>query len=206
MRRAWTLAAVAIALTGVGALVACEANGAKDPLRSAASVAVPSVAAQEAQGSMGCSNIGTWATAPGPIESEFVNPAWMNTTTGQSSSSGTLVTDVPHWPNITFMPLPPETGEPAFPNAVRMTTLRGVWQRTGGNTFVFTQIGWALDAKGDAVYVVRNSGRGILTGDCNSETIKSSLEFFLPDGTPIFTEVIPDMVAHRVTLTPPITQ
>ncbi len=206
MKGTWTLAAVAVALLGIGALVACDVNGTNDPLRSAASVAVPSAAAQEGQGSMGCSNIGTWATAPGPVESELVNPAWMNTTTGQSSSSGTMVTDVPHWPNITLMPLPPQTGDPAFPNAVRMTPLRGVWERTGGNTFAFTQVGWALDAKGDAVYVVRNSGSGIVTEGCNTETIKSSLQFFLPDGTPIFSEVLADMVAHRVTLSPPFTQ
>src|SRR5512144_2750922 len=110
--------------------------------------------AQDAAAENGCSPIGTWATDPDVELDELNNepPAWIGTITGPSSSSGTVVTDVPHWPNLTF--IDPATGEPAFPSAVRISALRGVWERTGGNTFAFTQIGWAVDAEGDSVYVV----------------------------------------------------
>ncbi len=207
MTRAWRLAAVAIAVIGVGALVACEARSAKDALRSAASVTVASAFAQdEVHG--GCSLVGTFATEPRTEVNEFAGtPPWISTSAG-TEGSGTIVTDVFHWPNITL--IDPDTGAPAFPSAVRISTMRGVWQRTGGNTLAFTQIGWVLDAKGDVVYVVRNSGRTTVTEKCNSEIVKSSLEFFapkdFPDGGAFFTEQIDDMVAQRVTLSLPTTE
>lgn len=168
-------------------VVACLALG-------ASSIATNAVAQEN------CSIIGTYATAPGPFTEEET-PAWMTTTSGQSSSSGTMTTDVPHWPSITLFG--------AFPNAVRMTTLRGVWKKTGGNTSVFTQIGWALDAQGDAVYVVRQSGRGTLTDGCNKLTIEATLEFFYPpmaypDGDPVAVEYEDAMDAYRLGVSEPV--
>ncbi len=172
-------------------VIACVALG--------AGVAVSTAVAQD--GGEGCFVSATYATAPGPVTSEDEIPAWMTTTSGRSASSGIMTTDVPHWPNITLY------GN--LPNAVRMTTLRGAWTRTGGNTSAFTQIGWALDANGDAVYVIRQSGRGTTTEGCNKLTIEATIEFFwppstFPDGAPIWTEWEDPMDAYRVAITPPV--
>lgn len=157
----------------------------------ASAVATTTAVAEE-----NCNIIGTYATAPGPFTEEQT-PAWMTTTSGQSSASGTMTTDVPHWPSITLYG--------AFPGAVRMTTLRGVWERTGGNTSAFTQVGWALDADGDAVYVVRQSGRGTLTDGCNKLTIEATIEFFFPGvDLPVWIEWEPPMDAYRVTVSEPV--
>ncbi len=145
-----------------------------------------------------CSIFATYATAPGPFTEEET-PAWITTIAGQSPSSGTMTTDVPHWPNI--------TAYGNFPNAVRMTTLRGVWEKTGANTSAFTQIGWALDAMGDVVYSIRQSGRGTLTDGCNALTIEATIEFFVhtPAGDILVgVEWEPPMTAYRVTVSDPV--
>lgn len=189
------LIVVACLTLGAGILVACElaANGEQGIVATAV--------AQDA--ARGCSIIGTFATAPDTeFDESTETPPWITTATGLSAASGTIVTDVPHWPNLSFVN--PATGEPMFPNAVRMTELKGVWERTGGNTIAFTQIGWAVDADGDAVYVVRNSGRTTLTDGCNTEIVESTMEWLMPgDEMAFFSAVIPDMVAHRITVRPP---
>ncbi len=181
---------VALAL-GAGVLLACELG---------ADRAV--VAAASAQEAKGCSLIGSWATLPdAPIP-------WLCTMEGASAASGTIVCDVPRWP------APIDLGGLA-PTAVRNTTLRGVWQRTGGSTFAFTQVGWAVDATGTPVYGARNSGTSTLSEDCGRNVVHSTMELFAPDLGPIDADPVTpgvqpfppgdigEMIGHRIEVTPP---
>lgn len=189
------LIVVACLVLGAGILVACElgANGEKGIVATAV--------AQDA--AKGCSNIGSWVTDTTAFAETDPNPSppWISMATGLSASAGTIVTDVPHWPNVTVVN--PATGEPIFATAVRVTELKGVWERAGGSTFAFTQVGWGVDAKGDVLYVVRNSGSTTLT-DCNTELVKSTMEWFFPgEEKPFITVVLPDFIGHRIMVSPP---
>lgn len=201
------LIVVACLVLGAGILAACQ-------LAANDNGVVATAVAQE----KGCSNIGTWVTA---IPAEPFNeddpddyPPWISTDFGLSASSGTIVTDVPRWPNIKVVV--PGTTTAVFPEAVRMTELKGVWERTGGHAIAFTQIGWAVDKDGNPQYVVRNSGTTTFTDDCNTENVKSTVEWFCTPSTAslcgtveqnptlfLFAVELPVMTGYRLMVTPP---
>lgn len=112
----------------------------------------------------GCSLQGAWATI---IDGSVV----IATYTGQSNDSGTINEEIPAT-DPTFGGL--------FPYVTKSSNLKGMWERTGGNTFVYTQIGIAVDAVGNVQYVAKNSGKKTLSNDCNMQTVVSSIEFFVP--------------------------
>lgn len=180
MKRSW-LWCVAAAALGVGALMACDPNGTNDPLRNAGTVAVPSAAAQELEGPKGCSLSGAWMTKPGSSYTP-----WMATNIGSSESSGTGIIDVPVWPE--------DLGFPFNPRVI----LRGAWERTGGNTFAFTAVGWILDASGAPALLAENVGTQTITDDCNKLTVESTMEVLTLDGQSIAKEELPDMVGYRI--------
>lgn len=155
MRRAWTLAAFAIAVIAVGVVVACDANGTKDVLRSAA---VSTAIAQEQGGAKGCSLIGSWSTDA--FGGENVPIQWMATVTGQSNSSGELVVETPVWPFLQWN---------------TTVNMRGAWKRTGGNTFEFLQIGWVRAPDGTPLWLARNFGTQTLSNDCTTMTVTSTM-------------------------------
>ncbi len=197
------LIVVACLVLGAGVLAACQ-------LAANDSGVVAAAVAQE----KGCSNLGTWMTAIPATPFDETDPAqyppWISTDFGMSASSGTIVTDVPRWPNITFNI--PGTDVVLFPTAVRMTELKGVWQRTSGNTLAFTQIGWAVDKDGNPQYVVRNSGTTTFTDDCNTEIVESTVEWFctpamaetcaFPKGEALYAVRLPPMTGYRLMVQP----
>src|SRR5512138_1556346 len=148
MKRVIVLASLAL---GLVFMLACGSNRADAALQGAANLVVPTAIAQDSGGAKGCSIIGSWTTTLTPKfmppDAPDLNIPWLNTLTGESSHSGTIVTTVPLWP-VPF-------GESG---AVKVTDLRGVWERTGGNTFKFTQIGWGLNENNVGVIAFRNSG------------------------------------------------
>jgi hypothetical protein len=59
-----------------------------------------------------------------------------------------------------------------------------MWERTGGNTFMYTLILFGVDGSGSLTWVLKNSGNKTLTEDCNLMSIQSSIEIFLPGVDP----------------------
>ncbi len=140
-----------------------------------------------------CNLVGSYVTKAGESFSQ-----WTVRTSG-TENSGTLTTDVPAWP----APMPP---------GVKVIPSVGVWQRTGPNTFAFTQIFWAVDPSGAMFSYFRNSGIDTLTDDCNVLLVDSTMEAFNPDGskhplgipgTDTNANLLPPMTGHRVLLQPP---
>lgn len=152
---------------------------------------VAASAVAESEPKKGCSLQGSWMGS---------NIKLLTTYNGLSASSGTIIEELPGF-DATF--------GGRFPAAVTLTSLRGVWERTGGNTFVYTQVGYALDAAGNIVWIGKNSGNKTLTEDCNLMTIKSTLEVFSPDDNPFedaplfWVPVEPPIELNRMRVDPP---
>ena len=147
-------------------------------------------AATTAWGKDGCNLQGSWIGIDGAVLVVAYD--------GQSSSSGTAIEEVP-------------TLVPYFPPiclGVRASSLRGVWQRTGGNTFSYTQVGYAIDENNNVACIIKNSGNKTLTEDCNLMTVESTLEIFGPGDNPfvdppIFGMPIDTVYAYRMSVDPP---
>lgn len=124
-------------------------------------------------GVQGCSFQGSWFgyTPAG-------NAEWLITVQGQSSSGTNNLEDTTVDPTLGGM----------YPNAVRTTTLRGTWERTGSNTFRYSMVGFAVDKNGATVWIAKLSGTNKLINDCNKEYITSTLEVFLPNQNPFVDE------------------
>jgi hypothetical protein len=105
-------------------------------------------------------------------------PQWMASVAGQSNSSGTTELEAP----AVFPTLPTPDG-PLFPDAVGMTQLRGAWERTGGDTFDYTYIGYAYDENGIPIYICRLTGAITGSGDCNSGEVTATLYVYQCDSS-----------------------
>jgi hypothetical protein len=154
-------------------------------------LSVPAVAVA-AEGGKGCSLIGTWF---GFDPATQVLTGWMINVHGKSNNQGTNDLEYP-----TFDP----TLNGAFP-AVRLSSLRGVWKRTGGNTFDYSFMGIAVDGADLPVWIGRVSGSIELSSDCNSEKITAGLDIYLPDASPFddepyLTLPLPTHYGHRFEL------
>lgn len=118
---------------------------------------------------------------------------WTSTADGQSASHGTLNLEVPG--SVLF-----------FPGATSVTELRGVWEKTGGNTYEWTVIGFPYDASATTIVLARLSGKNTINEDCDSEIVTDVvMEVFLPDadlnsGIPISTSLFPDHAGYRIKL------
>lgn len=125
-----------------------------------------------------CQLLGTWfgiASPENPVLS-----GWMVSVTGQNSSHGTNNLEYP-----TFDPTLGFLGEDYdFDDAVRVSTLRGVWTRTGGRTFTYSFMGMAVDAANVPVWIGRVSGEIALSSDCNTESITAWMDVHLPSVSP----------------------
>ena len=146
----------------------------------------------------GCSFQGTWFGVQSPEDARLTG--WMVTVAGQSSNGGTNNLEYPGYDT---------TLGGAFPAAVRLSTLRGAWQRTGGNTFAYTMTGIAVDANNLPVWFGKLTGNITLSSDCATETITGRLDVFVPgmtgyespfDGTPVVTAPLPEHYGRRVYL------
>ncbi len=132
--------------------------------------------------------------------------SWMNneilaTYNGLSVSSGNIIEETPVLNPTLFG---------TFPTAVKVSSWRGMWTRTGGNTFAYTQIGYGFDAEGNLLWIGKNSGNKTLTEDCNLMTVESTLEVFLPgvnpfEGAPYFKVPLGIVYLHRMRVDPPAT-
>jgi hypothetical protein len=71
-----------------------------------------------------------------------------------------------------------------FPDAVWTRHTRGVWVRTGPNTFDFTVLTFSTNSAYEVLYIFRSNGTNTLV-DCNTNESTANLEFLTPDMDPI---------------------
>ena len=123
---------------------------------------------------------------------------WLATYHGESANAGT---------NDVEVFLDPTLGG-LFPDAVSISSGRGVWVRTGGNSFSYTMIVYGLDEFGGVNWIIKNSGVQILSESCNRMSVDGTIELFEPDidpfeGDPLL--CLPDegIVAVRMRVDPP---
>lgn len=123
-------------------------------------------------GAKGCSIQGTWFGVTSPEDSTLTG--WMVTVTGKSENRGTN--------NLEFPTFDPTLG--IFEQAIRISSMRGAWERTGGNTFDYSFMGMALDEFNAPVWIGKVSGQVTLSDDCSTETITATMDVFLPTMSP----------------------
>lgn len=117
----------------------------------------------------GCKLNGSW------IGFNETGAWWMASPTGQNASHGITVLDVP---GFDF------TLEGAFP-VENSSQLRGVWERTGGNTFAYTVIGFAVDSNGEALYISKLTGTETILQGCDVMFLEhTTLQIYAPDADP----------------------
>jgi len=149
-----------------------------------------SISAMAIAGPKGCKLQGSWY-GTGDI-------TLLTTYNGMSANFGTIIEELPGF-DMTF--------GGTYPDVVEGTTLRGTWQRTGGNTFVFTQLAYGLDAVGNIIYKVKNSGTKTLSDDCNSMEVLSTIEFYGPEDDPFagpgFCMELDPISVYRMMIDPP---
>jgi hypothetical protein len=120
-------------------------------------------------GNSSCSLLGGWV---GYNEQGAIS---LFTYDGKSESSGAS--------DVEFPALDP-TLYGAFPTAVKTTSLRGEWKRTGGNTFDYTLIVLALDDTNQTVGVAKFTGDKVLEDDCTRMVVTVQMEVYSPDMNP----------------------
>ena len=144
-------------------------------------------------GGKDCSPIGTWLQ---------VNPdthvlgGFLSTFEGQSSDGGTLTIENPGF-GITWFGM--------FPDAVKGSTDRGAWKRTGGKTLKYSVIGTAVDSNSAIVWIRKISGTATILDDCKTMKIKAVMAIYLPtdnpfEGMPLYEFDFGDLYAYRVTV------
>ena len=91
-----------------------------------------------------------------------------------------------------------------------MTTVgRGVWEKTGEQTYGWTGIGLVVDADGNALYLWKLVSVNKFNPDCDTVTVPSStIEFFLPfanpfEDVPFYVYVGRPHTAMRITVDAP---
>lgn len=160
----WSIVAVAMAICGT---VACEASTV--PVATGA-------AGVQADSRQGCTPVGSWYG----YDAVPTVPTWMSTISGQSASSGTMILDLFAFDG---------TLGGTFPNVVKTTQLKGIWERIEGNAIRVTVLGASLDAAGSAVTLGRYDAIDRLSDDCNTVTVGNGvLHVFLASQNPFTDE------------------
>lgn len=127
----------------------------------------------------------------------------MVTVVGESPHAGTNNLEYPTFdPRIPV--LDPTTGAflyYSYPDANRVSTLRGIWERTSPNTFAYSFMGWGLK---DLIplYVVKVNGTIELSRDCRTEKITAAMSVYDPAvspimGEPLITVPLPEHYGYR---------
>jgi hypothetical protein len=142
----------------------------------------------------GCSILGSWFGVD-TLEDKNLT-GWMVTVTGKSENRGTN--------DFEFQNFDP-TFFGYFPTAVRLSSSDGAWERTGGNTFKYSFIGFALDAANQLVGIIKTSGEVSLSDDCNSETLSATAYLYDPLEGPFADEPFqvvpfPELYGYRIQL------
>lgn len=131
-----------------------------------------------------CQLLGTWFGITSPEDPKLAG--WMVSVTGQNSAHGTNNLEYPTFdPTLSFLEpyLTPDDAT-LFATAKRISTLRGVWQRTGGNTFTYSFMGMAVNEQNLPVWFGRVTGDITLSDDCKSEYITAWMDVYLPTVSP----------------------
>jgi hypothetical protein len=148
-----------------------------------------------------CKFPGTWFGVTSPTDLTLTG--WVVTVVGESPFAGTNNLEYP-----TFDPkvpvLDPTTGAflyYMYPDANRVSTLRGIWERTGPNTFAYSFLGWGLNDL-TPLYQVKVNGTIELSRDCRTEKITAAMSLYLPTvspitGTPLVTVPLPEHFGYR---------
>jgi len=140
-----------------------------------------------------CSALGTWVNV---YPDTHVLAGWLATADGQSSDEGTMTLESPGF-DMTLYGM--------FPTAVGGTGDRGVWKRSGRNTFKYSFIGTAVDSSGAIVWIRKISGTITMIDDCQTEKITAVMAVYGPtdnpfEGTPSYEFDLGDLYARRFAL------
>ena len=140
-----------------------------------------------------CSPIGTWLQAD---PDTHVLGGFLSTFEGQSNAGGTVTIENPGF-GITWFGM--------FPDAVKGSTDRGAWKRTGGKTFKYSVIGTAVDSNGAIVWIRKISGMATILDDCKTTKITAVMAIYLPgdnpfEGAPLYEFDFGDLYGYRVTV------
>jgi hypothetical protein len=148
-----------------------------------------------------CKFPGTWFGVTSPTDLTLTG--WVVTVVGESPFAGTNNLEYP-----TFDPkvpvLDPETGAflyYVYPEADRISTLRGIWERTGPNTFAYSFMGFGLEGI-TPLYIAKVNGTIELSRDCRTEKINAFMSIYPPavspiKGEPLFTVPLPEHYGYR---------
>src|SRR5512137_345297 len=135
----------------------------------------------------GCTPKGTWV---GTLEGIPV----MTITYGhESAQTGTLIIDLP-----SFDP----TFGGQFAGVKGSSAARGIWKKTGGNTWFYTALIIGAVPNGPTIYVAKISGPVEAMDHCTSITISTMLEVFHPNGDPWFSMPLNDHGGHPMVAAP----
>jgi len=94
-------------------------------------------------------------------------PTWVAGIHGQSASSGTNELEFPAFD--ADMGVPPGAG----------TQMRGAWERTGGNNFAYTMMGYGYNpVSGAPVYAIKMSGTITLYDACDTGDVTASINIY----------------------------
>ncbi len=126
------------------------------------------------RGGKRCSQIGTYFGVVSPDNPILTGVTW--SATGNSENYGINL--------LNFENNPDPTMGGFFPTADRTSWLRGNWERTGKRTFVYTLLGYAVDADNNMVGIVRFRGDVTHTRDCQYEFITSMVDIYFPPMSP----------------------
>ncbi len=94
------------------------------------------------------------------------------TVTSKSNNKGTNLFEYPNFD---------ATLGGTFSEAVRIGSMRGNWERTGGNTFDYTFMGFAYDMFNMPVYIAKISGEVELIENCRYQKTTAIMAIFLPN-------------------------
>lgn len=97
---------------------------------------------------------------------------WIINVQGQSHSSGTT--------NIEDPFIPPGLYQTEFADANRITTFRGVWERTGARTFDWTMLGYGVVDGEGALWLAKMSGTSTLMKGCDEQHVAATFDVFYP--------------------------
>jgi hypothetical protein len=135
-------------------------------------LAIPGVTMADAA-EKGCSNLGTWFGVMAPGDTRLTG--WLANVMGKSADQGTNDLEYPNF-DVTL--------DNNFESAVSLSSMRGIWRRTGGRTFDYTFTGYAIDEFGMPVYIATVSGVVTLLEDCRYEHVTATMDIFLPFMSP----------------------
>lgn len=121
----------------------------------------------------GCSIQGTWFGVNNFEDKQLTG--WSVTASGKSQRHGINVLEYPTF-DATFSGM--------FPTAHDASANRGVWKRTGKNTFTYSFMTVVVDVNNYHLYTMRTTGEAVLGDKCMTETITATFDFFYPDDNP----------------------